>query len=131
MKVILNRINKGNIVTTYNSNIGTTNNLNNNQDSDFIDYKVTIGDRVVVPLKYGHKLGYYLGQSVNGLHQYLEFNYRSMCLGKSVYKPIPAKYKISSSELELSLDTQVQDYLLAVEAGDKSFTFNIEELYDH
>ena len=54
-----------------------------------------------------------------------------MCLGKSVYKPIPAKYKISSSELELSLDTQVQDYLLAVEAGDKSFTFNIEELYDH
>ena len=98
-----------------------------NPHSKIINDTINIGDKVFVPLNYGHKLGYYLGKSASDNFQYIEINWRTFGTGNSKNTPIRGDFYLKEELLHVdnSIKLQMFDYIAAFNRGERSFTFNI------
>lgn len=104
-------------------------NLVPRNNTDIINNTINIGDKVFVSLNYGHRLGYYLGQTKKGTYQYIEISYNVFLnLGTSKFCPTRAEFFLNTPYLDVDaqIQSQLQGYVEAFNRGDTSFTFYLE-----
>ena len=98
-----------------------------NPHSRLVYDTINIGDKVFIPLNYGHKLGYYLGKSASDNFQYIEINWSTFGTGNSKNTPVRGDFYLKEelAHVDNSIKLQMIDYIAAFNRGERSFTFNI------